>query len=360
MRNIFKRTLAIVIALTMLLCTAPLSEDSYLELPEWLSLKANAEEATEYIDGMFTYTVTDGKATITKAPKYEFYMNQIEIPAFLGGYPVTEIGENAFTGNNCSAVIIPDSVTTINDYAFFDGSDEFELFIGKGVTTISEFAFYQDTIKNIYVSAENPMFSSEDGVLFNKDKSTLIKYPSENTRESYSFPETVTTIGRLAFGDCYQLDKITLNNKLKTIEDCAFYGSIANKEIVALEENGEYSSQDGVLFDKDKTTLIHYYNHNERTSYIVPNTVKAIADNAFEGASNLQEIVFPDGLVSIGNSALSGTYLSEVVIPENVDFIGASAFLNCYRLTGITVAADNEYYSSQDGVLFNKDKTFTY
>ncbi len=376
MRNIFKRTLAIVIALTMVLCTAPLSEDSYLELPEWLSLKANAEGATEYTDGIFTYTVTDGEATITECAKYDFMMSKIEIPSVLGGHPVTAIGKLAFAENWSPAVVIPDSVTTIADYAFYN-CQATELFIGKGVTTIGKLAIEGNCLENIYVSTENSIFSSEDGVLFNKDKSTLIKYPSDNTRRSYSLPDTVTTIAEHAFGDCYDLEEVTLDNNLEVVEDYAFYGYIADEEIiipdsvisigekafgninvVVSEGNGTYSSEDGVLFNKYKTVLISYMKRNERTSYTLPNTVKIIADNAFEGAYRLSEIVFPESLINIGNSAFSDCdYLTEVVIPENVAYIGEAAFSGCDRLTKITVAANNKDYSSQDGVLFNKDKT---
>ena len=149
---------------------------------------------------------------------------------------------------------------------------------------------------------------------------------------SITIPDSVTSIGRYAFSDCDSLTSITIPESVTSIGLVAFEGCHSLTSINVDENNKNYSSQDGVLFNKGKTELIQYPAGNERTSYGIPNSVTSIGDDAFSYCDSLTNITIPDSVTSIGGNA----------------------FYSCDSLTSITVDKNNNAYSSQDGVLFNK------
>ena len=257
------------------------------------------------------YSIENGKVTITG---YTGSATEVVIPSTINGYPVTTIVYEAFArSSKLTSITIPDSVTSINDNAFENC---------KSLTSIT-------------VGEENQYYSSQDGVLFNKDKTTLIRYPSRKPETTYAVPDSVTTIESGAFRGCPKLTSITIPDSVTTIGDFAFVFCYYLTSITVDEENEYYCSQDGVLFNKDKTTLVKYPAGKTETIYTIPDSVTTIGYCAFHSCDLLENITIPDGVTTIGNYA----------------------FYDCSSLTDITVGAENEHYSLQDGVLFDKDKT---
>ena len=148
--------------------------------------------------------------------------------------------------------------------------------------------------------------------MFNKDKTELIQYPIGNTRTSYIIPNSVTSIGDDAFNNCTSLTSITIGNSVTSIGDYAFDNCTSLTSINVEEGNTNYSSQDGVLFNKDKTKLIRYPIGNTRTSYIIPNSVTSIGESAFYECKDLTDIYY-DGTKSQWNDIVikEGNYLLE-------------------------------------------------
>ena len=195
---------------------------------------------------------------------------------------VTSIGESAFYQcGRLTSITIPSRVTSIGERAFDSCYSLVSVTIPSRVTSIGERAFYGcSSLTLIEVDSLNTAYSSEDGVLFNKDKTILIQYPAGNTRTSYTIPSSVTSIGESAFSRCRGLSSIEVNSA-----------------------NTAYSSEDGVLFNKDKTILIQYPTGNTRTSYTIPSSVTSIVNYAFSSCSSLTSITIPDSVTSIGESA---------------------------------------------------------
>lgn len=189
----------------------------------------------------------------------------------------------------------------------------------------------------------------------------------------------VTSIGQHAFAGCQYLSSITLSNSIQTIHSGAFLWCTNLKSIlipasvhiiasdafqvcVRLEKievdanNIAYSSYGGILFDKNMRSLI-VCPAGICASLLIPDGVLNIYDSAFINCSGVDSVRLPDSLKTIGSSAFLNSGLTAITIPKNVKSIGDSAFVGCYTMDRIDVVQSNPYYSSVDGVLFNKEKT---
>ena len=300
--------------------------------------------------------------------------------------------------------VIPDTVKIIHDEAFYDCSTVKELTIPSSVVSIGKDAFFWCSLENINVDNENSVFSSQDGVLFNKDKTELIVYPKSKGITSYNIPDGVEIIDAKAFHYCMSIRSVTIPESVTEIGDAAFSSCWNLSDISVSNENASFCSDDNALFNKDKTELIQSIYDSGKTEYTVPDTVTKIRNYAFYSRRNLTSVTLPDSVVTVGDYAFNGCtdlasiklsdnlttigeyafysclgltavdlpesvksigtfafgicpYITDVQIGENVDYIGVAAFAACKKLQSINVNSNNKKYCSQDGVLYNKDKT---
>ena len=306
-KNIFKSLLALTLALIMVLGVAPISE---LAGVDFASLFAPKAEAATY--DIYTYAVSsDGTITITDCKGSA--SGAITIPSEIDGKSVTSIGEKAFWGcTGLTSVTIPNSVTSIG--RAFDGC--------TGLTSIN-------------VASENNYYSSNNGVLFNKKKTELIRYPEGKSQTSYTIPDSVTSIGGNAFRRCSSLTSITIPNSVTSIGDAAFWDCSGLTSITipnSVTSIGEWAFClcDGL------------------TSITIPNSVTSIGYKAFDGCTGLTSITIPNSVTSIGEWAFYHcTGLTSITIPNSVTSIGYAAFRDCTGLTSITIP--NSVTSIGDG-----------
>ena len=183
---------------------------------------------------------------------------------------------------------IPKSIKIIGENAFSNSNNLLKIKIHKNVMEIGSNAFSQCTsLIFIEVEEENLKYSSIDGVLFNKEKTELIFYPPGRKELSYIIPSGVKAIVSDAFYRCVSLARVTIPDTLSNISNYAFSENTSLEEIIVENGNSEYSSAEGVLFNKQKTKLIRCPARTNETDYIVPKSVEHIGRFAFNNCKNI-------------------------------------------------------------------------
>ena len=155
---------------------------------------------------------------------------------------------------------------------------------------------------------------------------------------SVSIPNSVTTIGSEAFYGSDGLTSVKIPNSVTSIGSRAFSECKGLIEINVDDNNKEYSSIDGVLYNKDVSELICYPCGMPLNSFSIPNSVTKIGNSAFSGCDGLTSVTIPNSVMTIGEYAFfSCTCLTSVTIGNNVTTIGGSAFSRCKSLTSVTI-----------------------
>ncbi|MCJ7801839.1 MAG: leucine-rich repeat domain-containing protein, partial [Candidatus Marinimicrobia bacterium] len=246
----------------------------------YYSTNTNNVNLATYFSKIFQYSVAGPNATITSfLPKT--YAGALVIPDTIEGYTVTAIDNGVFYQcTSLTSITIPASVTSIGNNCFMFCSGLTSITIPNSVTSIGENAFYICT-----------------------------------SLTSITIPASVTSIGQFAFQSCTSLTSISVDSS-----------------------NPNYSSSDGILYNKSQTTLIQYPNGNTRVTYTIPDSVETIGIAAFAGAS-LTSVIFTldSHLTSIVQNAFAAcTNLTSIHIPASLQTIGFEAFWRCRALQSIT------------------------
>ena len=211
-----------------------------------------------------------------------------------------------FGSKGLTNVTIPNSVTEIGLYAFVGCEGLTSITIPDSVTVIGHEAFRRCTgLTRINVDNNNQNYTSNDGVLYNKDMTTLIRCPAKK-QGSFTIPNSVTSIENYAFEDCTGLTRINVDNNNKI-----------------------YTSNDGVVYSKDMTSLV-CFPEGKQGEFTIPDSVVEIGEWAFDDCTRLTSITIPDSVVEIGEWAFYDcTGLTSITIPESVSYIGEQAFSGC-------------------------------
>ena len=227
----------------------------------------------------------------------------------------------SFRNQNIETYVIPSSVTSIDDWAFYGCYSLSEIVISSSVTSIGDSAFSwclslsEIVIPSSVTSIGKGAFSS-------------CSHLSEIV-----IPSSVTSIGDWAFSYCFSLKYISIPKSVISLNGNPF--AEWNGKLECLSPNFVY--EDDILFNKDRSRIISFRNQNIE-SYVIPSSVTSIGDSAFSCCRSLSEIVIPSSVTSIGDGAFYGcNSLSEIVIPSSVTSIGDSAFSFCDSLSEIVI-----------------------
>jgi hypothetical protein len=217
----------------------------------------------------------------------------------LTGSSITIIPSYAFRGTSYSSygcatligIIIPDSVTSIYHYAFQGCTNLASITIPDSVTRIEESAF-SDCTSLANVTIGNNVTSIDSQVFYHC-----------TSLANVIIPDSVTSIGYGAFWDCISLASVTIGNGVTSIEILAFENCTSLTSINVNSGNNTYTSENGILYSKDKKTLVSYPGGKKDFSFIILNSVTSIGRGAFYDCTSLASVTIPDSVTSIGYSA---------------------------------------------------------
>lgn len=299
---------------------------------------------------------------------------------------VEVIDAYAFSQSAVSKVNFPNSLKEIGNYAF-NACSVTSLVIGDSLEKFGIQPFCTDgktssTLTDLSVSSKNNNFKAQNGMLLSKDGKTLVASIStvgtlnaDSTR-SVEVPSGVETIAAYAFAYARNISSITLPDGLKTIEDGAF---ISNTKLASITFPSSLTKiGDGVFYYANiaSTTFNEGLLEIGESAFAMcdiesaklPNSLKTIGVTAFARAMSLKSLTLGTGLESIKDHAFMDSKIEgTVTIPASVKEIGEGIFGSSssssalgQRLTEINVDESNANYSSENGLLMNKDKTIVY
>ena len=277
------------------------------------------------VDGDFAFTLVNERTALWLGA-YTGTADSVTVPEEVNGLPVIGIAEYAFAyREELKKVSLPEGLLTINNSAFAWCSALEEVTLPTTVYYIGDEAFrgtsltsvalpvelyilgawvFSDcaNLATIAVAAGNKEYVVEDGVLFNADKTHLIRYPAAKSGTTYTVPSSVANIWPGAFYGAAALTEVVFPDNLALIGDEAF----AYSGLVAAD---------------------------------LPDGIYGLGDGAFANCQQLQEVTLPAGIDTLRPMLFYGTGLTNVVIPHGVQFIHESAFGDCSALETVTLPA---------------------
>jgi len=221
-----------------------------------------------------------------------------------------------------------DSVTSVGKHAFYNCKSLTSLTIPESVTSIEEFTFEGCTRLNI-TWYYNPTLTERSFISYLKN---------------VIIPNSVTSIEENAFENYTRLTSVTIEKNITTIGNGAFQGCTSLTSINVASGNANYISDQGVLYNKNRTVLI-LFPKGRTDAFTIPDSVTSIGPEAFSHCTSLTSVNIPNSVTSIGDGAFSGCKFTSVTIPESVISIGNYAFFSGTRVTILDMARTKDLAS---------------
>lgn len=394
-------------------------EENGVDVSENLAQTGNDEELPEEnkaaaISNEYEYcTLEDGTVEITQ---YKGSEASVTIPSKIEGKEVSIIGELAFASNEeIESVTIPNTVTKTQYASFISCKNLKNVYFQKNskLSALGGATFqFCSSLENIEIPEgnieigqgriEKYEYTLPDGSVQVNETLTKTGYVFDSCTglKNIVIPEGVVDIKGRTFGECENLTQVTLPLSLRKVEygafiRCtglkniflpenvedivaeAFWGCSSLEKVLVDDRNAQYSSRDGVLYNKNKTELVYYppgkkgeiqlpesvtiigskaFFENKLTSMTIPEGVTEIKYEAFSGCRSLKNISLPNSMSVIRIGAFSNCdSLEGFAIPAGVALIESGVVRGCAKLTDITVDAGNPNYTASEGMVYTKD-----
>lgn len=389
MKHIVQKIISGLLAVSTLLFSVPIPHTNAVSDEEsywYIDGEENSFRYRLYISGSANGTVEI--TGYTEAKGYNLNRGIVEIPSEINGHPVTTIRRAAFAGcghtdefyhaNDClseethgcsgcgiTEIIIPDSVTTIQDGTFENCESLVKIHFPSGLkdfygtednrtsnTNYIGFASWIancDALEELTISENNPYYQSKNGIIYSKDGKTIGPVPPAISFDDISF-DGITAIGDFAFcGRESQLINIEIPSNITSIGNYAFTGyggdyyndhtdNVDGAVNIKLNEGltaiGDYAFSNMYFLKKidmpDSLVSLGkgaFSYDNQLQSIVIPPKVTKISDYLFEDCRNLKSVTLSDGITEIGKYAFYGSCLTEIQLPSSLKKIDDCAFL---------------------------------
>lgn len=311
-------------------------------IENWYGINGKIQGKCGY-EAHYTFDEATGLLTIGGTGEIDYYDTYQFSPWKLSGW-----------NDLINDVVIEEGITSLGSNETFANCPNIKSFnISSTVTNlyaITDHWYSQEPVcfESINVSEENPDFASIDGVLFNKEKTTLISYPINKSGENYSVPDTVETIGEFAFSYNKNLVSIDIPDVVTSIEQYAFEKAAALKDvalpagITSIESNLFYNctALENVTIPYGVESIGNgaFGYCTSLKNIEIPDSVKSIDSYAFMGCKSLESIVLPNGVTEINSHLFDGcSSLKSAPITDSIKTIGKYAFMDCTSLKSVVI-----------------------
>lgn len=296
----------------------------------------------------YTLNVAEGTVAIAARAiphsgtyKYDEKLVAVTLPSSL-----KYIGERAFSNSKISTVTIPDNVTYVGAGAF-GWNLTGEVKVGKSVAYIGNQGCGR-SLANITIASGNSYLTKADGMLYNRNTGDLFLVDLPEATTSLTFPSSIKYFTDAYFaGDCSRFTSLTFGQNISNVDangNEIKYGELLGNNfpgltsIIVSSENSRLSSADGILYNKDKTTLIAVPAARTIYTLTMPETITRVDNYACVGNTNLTAVKLSPKCITVGEGAFMGcSNLRDVDLGRDLLALEEYAFSNCYKLESLTL-----------------------
>ncbi len=262
----------------------------------------------------YNYIVQDGGVYITGVKDSWYFENNnitdFVIPSEIEGYPVVGINSLSAVGGGVKTITIPASVKYISGWSFSSFYNAEIIYIEGTETVLSPETFSGGmfNLREFVVNEDHPEYTVIDGVIFDKNVTTIIAYP-------------------VAKGNTYELPV--------TISDMSFMQYYQGVNFIIHPDSTEFVVENGITYDKAKTQIISC-DKTVSGDYVMPETVEYIPEMMFQGCENLTSVVMSPLVTNIAYATFDNCpNLQSVILPAELQMIGHYAFSDCTSLESV-------------------------